>query len=60
MSKKELIDNAIQVFGSAEKAERWLNKSKASLNGEKPIKLLERGETEVIQEMLERIVSGYF
>lgn len=60
MSKEELIDNAIQVFGCAEKAERWLNKSKASLNGEKPIKLLERGETEVIQEMLERIVSGYF
>ena len=52
---------ADRVFGDEQKAETWLQRSNASLSGQKPADLLgdELG-TAVVRELLERIDHGIF
>ncbi|WP_349255532.1 MbcA/ParS/Xre antitoxin family protein [Bradyrhizobium sp.] len=57
----EIKTLADRVFGDEQKAETWLQRSNASLSGQKPADLLkdELG-TSVVRELLERIDHGIF
>jgi putative toxin-antitoxin system antitoxin component (TIGR02293 family) len=57
----EIKTLADRVFGDEQKAEAWLQRSNASLSGQKPADLLkdELG-TAVVRELLERIDHGIF
>lgn len=57
----EIETLANRVFGDEQKAEAWLQRSNASLSGQKPADLLkdELG-TAVVRELLERIDHGIF
>jgi putative toxin-antitoxin system antitoxin component (TIGR02293 family) len=57
----EIKTLADRVFGNEEKAETWLQRSNASLSGQRPVDLLkdELGAA-VVREMLERIDHGIF
>jgi uncharacterized protein (DUF2384 family) len=60
MNKEAVLAYATEVFGSTDKAERWLTKEKAALDGEAPMELLERGDTEEVLALLKRVANGYF
>jgi putative toxin-antitoxin system antitoxin component (TIGR02293 family) len=61
MRALEIKTLADRIFGDEAKAEAWLQRSNASLSGQKPADLLndELG-TAVVRELLERIDHGIF
>lgn len=57
----EIKTLADRVFGDEQTAEAWLQRSNASLSGQKPADLLEDElGTAVVRELLERIDHGIF
>ena len=52
---------ALEQFGSAEKASRWLRKANRALGGRVPLELLATGEgARVVEETVMRIAHGLF
>lgn len=52
---------ALEQFGSAEKAGRWLRKANRALGGRVPLELLATGEgARVVEETVMRIAHGLF
>ena len=52
---------AMEQFGSAEKAERWLRKGNQALGGQVPLDLLETEDgARVVEETIMRIAHGIF
>jgi putative toxin-antitoxin system antitoxin component (TIGR02293 family) len=52
---------ALEQFGSAEKAGRWLRKANRALGGRVPLELLATGEgARVVEETIMRIAHGLF
>ena len=52
---------ALEQFGSAEKASRWLRKPNRALGGRVPLELLATGEgARVVEETVMRIAHGLF
>jgi putative toxin-antitoxin system antitoxin component (TIGR02293 family) len=52
---------ALEQFGSAEKASRWLRKPNRALGGQVPLELLATGEgARVVEETVMRIAHGLF
>ncbi|RKF22278.1 DUF2384 domain-containing protein [Alginatibacterium sediminis] len=60
MTKEKVLAYAIEVFGSTQKAERWLTKAKKEFGGESPMAQLEKGNTNEVRKLLDRVANGYF
>lgn len=57
----ELLAKAIDVFGSQEEAERWLDEPAIGLEGYKPIRLLSTpAGVEVVETFLDRLAYGVY
>ncbi|HEX8469352.1 MAG TPA: antitoxin Xre/MbcA/ParS toxin-binding domain-containing protein [Allosphingosinicella sp.] len=57
----EVVAKAIEVFGSQEEAEQWLDRPAIGLNQNRPIELLSTtAGTEVVEQYLERMEYGVY
>lgn len=55
----ELLRKAVEVFGSADRAARWLTRPNGA-TGDAPVFLIERGEAKRVLQALGRIQHGIF
>lgn len=58
----KLVEQAESVFKDKNKAQRWLNKPKVSLDGLTPLEAAKNGDAsqELINTLLKNIENGYF
>lgn len=57
----EILAKATSVFGSQQKAERWLDSPAQGLNGRRPVELLAtQTGTELVEQLLERLDYGVY
>lgn len=58
----ELIVHAESVFGSKEKAQRWLTKPTKSMSGLTPLELATQDDSsiEIVENRLEKISNGHY
>ena len=59
-SAEIIRSRAVEVFGSADKAQTWLNRSRKIFNGRSPEQIIEAGDTDMMREVLEALIAIEF